>query len=162
MNRKHLANMILAATLLLSAKACTDTALVQDEYLGTYTASLTHITGIYPLYDDMGNPLGDGYDTIRYIQHAFSIEKDSESDSLNVTGLYNNYPERSDLIKGVVHEDTLHLFRQQDDIISKDNVRGYIFLSQDSLYINYRWDKTNTWATNAIPHYGMITGSAAQ
>ena len=83
-------------------------------YIGNYTLSVNHITGIHSQYDSIGNYLGMGIDTISNIPMNIEISQHNDTDSLLIKGLIAthllNCCEKE--VYGVIQNDSITLVRE--------------------------------------------------
>jgi len=61
-------------------------------------------------------------------------------------------------VKGVLVNDTIRIIYDLSNSIRNNYIRGDIWLHADSLFLNYRWDRSDTWS-GVPPERGTVTGS---
>lgn len=149
---------VYSAIALLLLFSCGDDNKV-SEYIGNYNLNVQHITGIHDIYDDEGNYLGLGIDTISNITMNIKISQLEDSDNLLIDGLITSHLNSCcDEVIGIVENNQISLSRNESDNINKDIVEGFIRFDSDSIIVDYNWDKSNIWASNAPPIYGIVDG----
>ncbi len=130
-------------------------------YIGDYNLTINHITGIHSQYDSIGNFLGFGIDTFNIDSLNIIISQHKDTDSLVVEGLISTHHLNccTKDILAVVTDDTLRLAHEHNSITRNDYVRGSITIDNDIIHMNYRWDNSDTWSTDAFPTYGIVAGN---
>lgn len=158
--------ILIVATMLFSCgeDEATDTTSEIDItlYTGNYELTANHITGIHPHHDSIGNFLYYGIDTFNMAPMILDISQLNNSDSLRIEGIITSENVSSCCSRevfGVLENDSIKLVRELGNSIRNDYVRGYIILDSDSIIVNYRWDRSDTWSTDALPIYGLVKGS---
>ncbi len=131
-----------------------------EQFIGNYQIASEHISGLHPVFDSVGNVLGLTEDTTLVIDSLLTIlEKDATLDTVIINGLIKsaigNFRQE---VLATFEQDSLIIHYDQSNQISNDYVRGKIWLEGDSLFLDYRWDRSDTWSTGATPVYGNVKG----
>ena len=134
-------------------------------YIGNYEMTVSHITGIHPHHDSIGNFLYFGIDTVDMTTMNLEISQVNQSDSLLIKGLitdeYDLFCCNLDVLS-IIENDSIKLIREEGDATGTDYVRGYITIDSDSIRTSYKWDHSDTWSTDALPQYGLVEGSGVR
>ena len=134
-------------------------------YIGNYEMTVSHITGIHPHHDSIGNFLYFGIDTVDMTTMNLEISQVNQSDSLLIKALitdeYNLFCCNLDVLS-IIENDSIKLIREEGDATGTDYVRGYITINSDSIRTRYKWDHSDTWSTDALPQYGLVEGSGVK
>lgn len=130
-------------------------------FSGDYTMTVNHITGIHSQYDSIGNFLGFGIDSLYNVTMQIDINQYENSDSLIINGLITSHLLNCCVkeVYGKIENDSIKLLREFNQDNNNDYVRGSIVFHDNSLTIDYRWDSSDTWSTEAFPTYGLVVGS---
>jgi len=154
--------VLVANILLLSFVQCSteEPASLPDNITpAKYNVELQNISGMHQSFDSIGNFLGYIVDTT----DLFDIEidlRDYKTDSLLIDGLLVNWDnETMNNIPAFYSGNSISFNYDKSTIIRNDYVRGEIQIVKDSIYIDYRWDGSDTWSTGALPIFGSLKGS---
>lgn len=121
-------------------------------FVGDYTVVNIETSGLHGVFDSLGN--------VDYIITTDTTTDDLNmrlvgTDSLELDGLLgtaNNH-----LAKASLAGDTLRIHYEFGDNIRNEYIRGKIWqLGTDSIQLEYRWDRSDTWTQEAIPIYGRV------
>lgn len=130
-----------------------------SNFVGTYDISFTHISGLQDSYDSVGNQLGFIIDTT-FLENIEIEISELGFDSLTVSGLltgWNNNP--FDDLSFFISDNPLVIDFDESTLTRNNYIRGEINLIADSLFIDYRWDRSDIWSTGATPVYGEYSGT---
>ena len=130
-----------------------------EKFLGNYEIENIHISGIHTFYDSTGNITFQGNDTTTVSNDLFSITMGNDNDTLLINSLINNLNNSSTEVKGVVTGDTLKIVHDHSFAPTFNNfIKGNIWMKEDSIFLNYYWDKSDTWSAGALPVRGEVEG----
>lgn len=134
-----------------------------EQFVGEYSIWNTEEIGIITFYDSIGNQIGQGIDTLEFESPLLEISFFEDTDTLLVDGLQKSWNE-SNLFssKALFQNDTLHLLFDNGTSTNNNYIRGDIWLSGDSIYLDYRWNTSDTWSTGALPVYGEVFARGVQ
>jgi len=124
-----------------------------------YNVELQNISGMHQSFDSIGNFLGYIVDTTALFDIEIDL-RDYKTDSLLIDGLLVNWDnETMNNIPAFYSGNSISFNYDKSTIIRNDYVRGEIQIVKDSIYIDYRWDGSDTWSTGALPIFGSLKGS---
>ncbi len=130
-----------------------------DRYIGDYMVYSTHTARYYQLYDSVGNFLGLEEQVTEKIDSVLTISRMDE-DTLKINGLIKGlYGDFRQEVKAVEENDTLNIIFEMSTATRNNYIRGQIWLDEDSLHLDYRWNRSDTWSGYAIPEMGEVEGS---
>ena len=131
-----------------------------EKFIGNYQITNEHISGLHSVFDSVGNFLDYTVDTTLVSDSILTIlATDLTLDSVMIQGLIKslNGNFRQEVL-ATMEQDTLIIHYDEGNQISSDYIRGKIWLEGDSLFLDYRWNQSDTWSTGAIPSYGNVKG----
>ncbi len=151
---------LLALAAVLCFLSCKDEDSIPAElqpYLGEYAVQYDHQYGLVPIFDSLGNieyeerfaNFADSLLTIEYIGN------DSLSINALPKGWNTGFPQE---VRAVLQDDTLRIFFEKNEFVRNNYVRGDIWLVGDSLFLDYRWNTSDTYNIEAPPEYGELQG----
>ena len=150
---------LLGLACVLCFLSCKDEGGVPAElqpYLGDYSVHYNHQYGLISVFDSLGNIEYEERFT-EIVDSLLTIEYDG-TDSLVVNALPKGLYEGRTEVQAVLQDDTLRIFFEMNDIIRNNYVRGDIWLVGDSLFLDYRWNTSDTYNEQAPPEYGVLQG----
>lgn len=158
--------MTLLAILFFACKKEDDSIYTVDfeDFIGVYNVESRHISGIKTFYDSIGNQVGMGIDTVFVGSELVIISQYNKTDTLLLEGLINSFFEaQRATVKCVYGNDSLHIFHEFSvEGVRNNFIRGRVWKENDSLFLDYRWDKSDTWSSGALPEYGEVVGRGAK
>lgn len=154
-------SLVLLVFCFVSCDKVTSTSLDnKDKFIGEYQIESTHLFGIITEYDSIGNQIFQGYDTTVLTDQVISISEISgDNDTLLINSLINSFNHSGPEVKGKVINDTLTLLHDFSIPSTFNNyIKGDLWLEGDSIFLDYIWDRSNTWTSEALPVRGMVSG----
>lgn len=129
--------------------------LAASAYVGEFYLELNH-QKFEPTYDDAGNLTG--YGNINYpIRDTLSIQPvDGEPGAYEINTVIKGWRKLS--VIGTMRSDTLYFEDDSSNSIRNDMVKGYFWKTGTYLFVNYKWDTSDTWSSSAVPEYGYVKG----
>lgn len=155
---------LILTTLLSFFYSCSDdeaSGPEKDRFTGNYLIESEHISQIHTFYDSVGNVIGMGLDTNIYSNEKLSITEGTTSDTMVIDGLINSFFSGNRTVaKGGLLNDSIQIvYEQSNPPLSNDFIRGKIWLTEDSIFLDYYWDKSDIWSSGAFPEKGHVKAS---
>lgn len=128
-------------------------------FYGNYNIEGVHKYGIIQEYDAPGNIIFEGYYTNEYSE-MLEIKQLHNTDTLLILGLMNSFEEEERIeVKGYFDSDTIRIVHEfNEHPVYNNYIRGNIWLQQDNIFLNYKWDKSDIWSNLALPRRGEVFG----
>lgn len=135
-----------------------------EAFIGLYEVQSRHISGIETFYDSIGNQIGMGIDTSFVDNELLTISQYNQTDTLLLEGLINSFfQNHRTAVKCVYSNDSLHIVHEFSvEILRNNYIRGKIWMKDDSLFLDYHWDKSDLWSSGALPEYGEVLSSGVR
>gem|GEM_PF-2075621 len=157
----HFQKLLYLLLIVFVIASCKDDEMVINEenpfeqFIGTYEVVAQHTTGLHAVYDDMGQFIGME-ERLDEVMHTIDISI-AATDSVLVDGFLNNWNHGFTSTNAIALGDTLSIVKEDNDLTRNDYIRGKMWLQDNQLYMDYRWDQSDVWSPDATPEYGEVT-----
>ena len=130
-----------------------------EDFIGEFRMDITHVSGLHTYYDSEGNIIDQRFDTVQHIDQTIAFSR-STADTFFVGPLFNSLVQSSVETQAFLRDDTLRFHHEfGEPQLRNDYIRGNAWLEGDSLFCDYRWDKSDIWSNGALPERGTVTAS---
>jgi len=154
-------NVLFFLLIVLLASCETETDRIQERlqpFLGEFEVSGSQVNGIIPNYDNEGNPIGTGLDTVYFENDVITVSILEGTDSLIVEGLltlHNLTAERRKTVVGFIDGNVVRWNIDSTDQYNKRIYTGELTILRDQIIANYFWD-LSSFNSVADPFYGTV------
>ncbi len=124
-------------------------------FLGNYAIQSTHTFGLVPVYDSVGFAI-DYEESTSIITDTISISQLSNTDSLYIESLLFSWHGVKINVKATMQNDSLNIIHDYSNSVRNNYIRGMVWLDSDSIFLDYRWDRSDIWSVGAVPEYGKV------
>ncbi len=136
-------------------------------FLGDYTIRYEQISGIHTFYDSVGRFIKYGFDTVQILDTLMRITPTKHKDTFAINGLikswlYHNGHIKYQEVKAVLTNNVMNIIYEKNRLIQNNYIRGEIRFEGDSIFLNYKWDTSDTWSTGALPVSGRVKGKGVR
>ncbi|MFK7905482.1 MAG: hypothetical protein AB8B69_10175 [Chitinophagales bacterium] len=87
------------------------------------------------------------------------ITQAEDKDTLLIANLINHFDDSRAEVKAILIDDTVRIVHDLTMGSTTNNyIKGNIWLKEDSIFLNYIWNRSDTWSSGALPEAGTVKG----